>query len=392
VSSSPLRSVLIIAGNNLRRLIRQPIMLFTTLVLPFMVIAVVGIALGGSQNRLNTGVVSHASDSTAAALLASMKSSTALHVTTFGSDAALDRAVRLGQVDAGIVIPAGYGPTLESGGEPVVQFVTAPNQTGAASIRTVFSALLSHQTGAIQAGEFSHLHTGRPVTAEQQRAQALAAHISVPAVQSEAVATTSAQALGFDYTAPANLVLFIVITSLTSAAALIDTRVRGITARMFAMPLGRPVILMGELLGRFMVAIAQAAVILLISSLAFRVNWGNPLGVALVTVALCAFGGALGMAVGFGARTMAQAVSFGPPLGVALGMLGGCMWPLSIVSSPLRSLGHITPHAWAMDAYLKLINDRASVASVLPQAGAVAGFAVLMLLLAGALAGRRRTT
>jgi len=32
------------------------------------------------------------------------------------------------------------------------------------------------------------------------------------------------------------------------------------------------------------------------------------------------------------------------------------------------------------------------VASVLPQAGAVAGFAVLMLLLAGALAGRRRTT
>jgi ABC-2 type transport system permease protein len=89
---------------------------------------------------------------------------------------------------------------------------------------------------------------------------------------------------------------------------------------------------------------------------------------------------------------MAQAVSFGPPLGVALGMLGGCMWPLSIVSSPLRSLGHITPHAWAMDAYLKLINDRASVASVLPQAGAVAGFAVLMLLLAGALAGRRRTT
>jgi ABC-2 type transport system permease protein len=230
------------------------------------------------------------------------------------------------------------------------------------------------------------------VTAEQQRAQALAARISVPAVQSEAVRTTNAQALGFDYTAPANLVLFIVITSLTSAAALIDTRVRGITARMFAMPLGRPVILMGELLGRFMVAIAQAVVILLISSLAFRVNWGNPLGVALVTVALCAFGGALGMAVGFGARTMAQAVSFGPPLGVALGMLGGCMWPLSIVSSPLRSLGHITPHAWAMDAYLKLINDRASVASVLPQAGAVAGFAVLMLLLAGALAGRRRTT
>lgn len=391
MSSSPLRSVLVIAGNNLRRLIRQPIMLFTTLALPFMVIAVVGIALGGSQNRLDTGVVSHASDAAAAALVASMESSTALHVTTYGSDSALDLAVRLGQVDAGIVIPSGYGPELENGGTPVVQFVTAPDQSRAASIRTVFSAILSRQTGVIQAAEFSHLHTGRPQAAEQQRAMALAAGIIVPAVQSDAVATSSTQALGFDYTAPSNLVLFVVITSLTSAAALIDTRVRGIMARMFAMPLARPTILLGELLGRFLVAIAQAAVILVLSSLVFRINWGDPLGVALVTVALCAFGGALGMAVGFGARTMSQAVSFGPPLGVALGMLGGCMWPLSIVSSPLRAIGHITPHAWAMDAYLKLINDRAGVAAVLPQAGVVAGFTVLTLLVAFALAGRRRT-
>jgi ABC-2 type transport system permease protein len=391
VSNSPLRSILVIGGNNLRRLLRDPIMLFTTLALPFMVILVVGIALGGSQNRLNTGVVSHAGDSVAGALVTSLKSSSALQVTTFDSDAALDRAVRLGQVDAGIVIPDGYGPALEDGRTPVVRFVTTPDQTSAASIRSVFSSILSGQTGVIQAAEFSHAHTGRPQAAEQQRAQGLTGGIAVPSVQSTAVGAASGQALGFDYTAPSNLVLFIVITSLTSAAALIDTRVRGITSRMFAMPLTRATILFGELLGRFLVAAAQAVVILLFSSLVFRINWGDPAGVALVTLALCVFGGALGMAVGFGARTMAQAISFGPPLGVVLGMLGGCMWPLSIVGSPLRAVGHVTPHAWAMDAYLKLINDRAGVSAVLPEVGVVAGFAVLVLLIAFFLAGRRRT-
>lgn len=387
------RAALVIGINNLRRLVRDPIMLFTTLALPFMVIAVVGIALGGSQNRLNTGLVNHAgSDSVAATLVSSVEASSALHVTAYPTESALDLAIRLGQVDAGIVLPAGYGASLESGGSPVVRFVTVPSQTRAASIRTVVQAVISRQTGSIQAAGFSHQYTGRSVPSEQRRAQSLSARIAMPTVTTQAVSTTNTQQLGFDYTAPSNLVLFIVITSLTSAAALIDTRVRGITTRIFALPLSRTSVLLGELLGRFLVAVAQASVILLFSWLVFRVDWGDPGGVALLTGVLCLFGAALGLLVGFAAKNMAQAVSFGPPLGVVLGMLGGCMWPLSVVSPVLRDVGHITPHAWAMDAYLKLVNDGAGVRQILPQAGVVTGFAAVTLLIALAVAARHRVT
>lgn len=52
------------------------------------------------------------------------------------------------------------------------------------------------------------------------------------------------------------------------------------------------------------------------------------------------------------------------PLGIGLGMLGGCMWPLSIVPPFMRTLGHLTPHAWAVDAWTALVDDGASFAGI----------------------------
>lgn len=377
-----------IAANNLRRVYSQPIMLFTTLALPFMVTAVVGVALGGSQNRLQTGVVSHSPDELAKGLVSDLRASSALHVTTYDAEADLDKAIRRGQVSAGVVVPRGYGAALRKGTSTRVRFVTTPNQTRSAAIRAVLRAAVDERTRSLQAASFSKRYTGRSIRAEADRARSLAKDVAEPRVVSQALAKPSINSLGFAYTAPSNLVLFIVITSLTSAAALIETRTRGITARMFAMPVQRLTVVLGELLGRFMVALGQAAVILFSSSLVFGVSWGDPLAVGVLTLVLCAFGAALGLAVGFGARTMSQAVAFGPPFGIALGMLGGCMWPLSIVGSTIESIGHITPHAWAMDGYVKLINDGAGLTDMFPQIMSVAGFAVGTLALSAMIVKR----
>lgn len=388
MSDSSIPKIVAIAVSNLRRLVAQPLMLFTTLLLPFLVTAIVGIALGGSQSRLEAGIVSHSDDDLARQLVSGLGASSALEITTFSAEADLDKAIRRGQVSAGIVVPAGYGQALAKGTSTAVRFVTTPNQTRSAAIRAVVLSTVDQQTRALQAARFSNRFTGRTIPAETRRAEQLEKDVAQPRVVSESVVKPSITSLGFAYTAPSNLVLFIVITSLTSAAALIDTRTRGITARMFAMPLRRSTVLLGELLGRFVVALGQAAVILLSSALVLGVSWGDPLAVGVLTLVLCAFGAALGMAVGFGARTMSQAVSFGPPFGVVLGMLGGCMWPLVIVGSTVSAIGHVTPHAWAMDGYIKLVNEGAGLGEVLPQVMAVTGFAVATLALAGLVVSR----
>jgi ABC-2 type transport system permease protein len=77
-----------------------------------------------------------------------------------------------------------------------------------------------------------------------------------------------------------------------------------------------------------------------------------------------------------------QAQAVGIPLSVGLGMLGGCMWPLDIVPAPMQVVGHLTPHAWAMDGWSELIFDGGSLLDILPNLAVLAGIAAVVGLLA----------
>jgi ABC-2 type transport system permease protein len=79
-------------------------------------------------------------------------------------------------------------------------------------------------------------------------------------------------------------------------------------------------------------------------------------------------------------RTPQHATSLGPWIGVALGMLGGCMWPLEVVPPFMKTLAHLSPASWAMDAYLGLIFDHATAFEVVPDAAIVFAFAVVIAM------------
>ena len=76
-------------------------------------------------------------------------------------------------------------------------------------------------------------------------------------------------------------------------------------------------------------------------------------------------------------------------IGIAFAMLGGCMWPLGIVPDKVRILGHVTPHAWAVDAWITVLSRAGGVADIATNLAVLAGFAVGMLALASVLLQRR---
>jgi ABC-2 type transport system permease protein len=63
-------------------------------------------------------------------------------------------------------------------------------------------------------------------------------------------------------------------------------------------------------------------------------------------------------------------------------MLGGCMWPLEIVPPAVRALGHLTPHAWAVDAWVVLLSRGGGLLDILRQLAVLLAFAVGQLVLA----------
>jgi ABC-2 type transport system permease protein len=172
------------------------------------------------------------------------------------------------------------------------------------------------------------------------------------------------------------------LTSLTGATELIVSRDLGISRRMFGTPTSAPVIILGEGVGRLALALFQGVFIVVASTLLFRVEWGDPAGAIAIVVAYSFVAAGAALLIGAVARNASQAGALGPALGMGLGLLGGTMVPPEVFPEAMRTLGHLTPHAWAMDAFRALTFDGADLVAILPQLAVLLGFAVVLLAVA----------
>jgi ABC-2 type transport system permease protein len=373
------------AGVTLLRLARDRLALFFVVLLPVVIILVVGLtfAEAGSE-RLPVGVLDQDGGPLGAELQAELATSPALEPRGYDGLDALRKAVRRGVVAAGVVVPAGYDQALRAeGADAQVTFVVDQTRSVPAAVRSAVAAAVSRQAAIVQAARFAEGTAGVSFDAALARARALSGEQEQVRVESTTIGgRENALPSGFNYTAPSNLVLFVFITSLAGAAALVEERRLGVTRRMLAAPTTVSTILFGETLGRFLVALLQGLIIFVVGWLVFGVDWGDPPAALLLLTVFALVGTGAGMLFGSVLRTAEQATSIGPPVGIALGMLGGCMWPLAIVPEPMRLAGHLFPHAWAMDAFIDLIAEDAGLAGIAGKLAVLAGFAAVLLALA----------
>ncbi|MFG1709973.1 ABC transporter permease [Nonomuraea sp. M3C6] len=379
MTASP-RPVLALVAANLRRHTRDRVGLFFMVVMPFVSIVFVGMAIGNVTDRLPVGVVAHGSDPVTTALLAELRRRPDLEITPVDSAAELRSGVRAGSMAAGLVIPPG-STRLEL-------VMTQTNGSGLAA-RSAIDVAVGRVAAVQEATRAATTAGATPAQAAEfvRRAQAESGRV---AVADSAAATADPR--GFAYTAPANLLLFTFINSMAVAAALVESRRLGMLQRALTAPVRRRSVLLGEALSRFLVALAQAVLIVVVSALLFGVSWGDPLGVAAVVVVFSLVATGAALLVGTLLRSPDQAPAIGPPLGVVLGMFGGCLWPRESSGEVINAIGHFFPHAWGMDALLTLAQPGTGLVAVLPQLAVLAGMAVLLLGAALALFSRRALT
>lgn len=314
--------------------------------MPLVVIATIGLAMQGySDPVFSVGFLDESGGARAAALRAALADEPTVRIRDYDDPAPMEAAVYRGRLHAGLQVPADW-----NGRDDLAIHATAAG-VGAIVVRAVAEARLARAV----APEFtrdvpSRVHDG--------------GHEGNPPI-------------GFDYTAPSNLVLFLLVSGLISSSGVLLMRQRGITRRLLATPARTGELLLLVLVGPAQMMAVQAGFLVLSTALFFDVPWGDPLGVALITVALLAVGLSLTLLASTLFRTPEQAFSLAPLLAICAGMLGGCMWPLSVVPAWLRQAGHALPSAWAMDAYLTLIFGEGSTRDVLPEVGALLAMAAI---------------
>ena len=374
--------VLNLMGVSVRRVMRDRLSLFFIVVMPIVVILIIGASARGFSS-LRVGVVDSGSGAAGRQLTAMLSSTPGIEVRTYPTTAALQTAVRRSTVQAGLVLPAGMDQAIEGADVVKVGLVaerTNPTQqAAAAAVRSV----LDRYAGQVQAARFATGQVGGDFGSALARAGPLQAVVpSVEVVSREVVTRRTTLPEGFSYSAPTMLVLFVFLNAILGSTSIITNRRLGLYERMLAGPVRSGVVVAGEALGLVVVALVQAVLIVAVGALAFGVSWGDPLGAAALVGVWALVGAGAGMLAGTLFSTPEQATAIGSALGIALAMLGGCMWPLSIVGPAMRFVGHFTPQAWAVDAWTRLVSQHGTIGSIASQILVLAAFAAVFLSLA----------
>ncbi|MFQ5931786.1 MAG: ABC transporter permease [Nitrospiraceae bacterium] len=92
----------------------------------------------------------------------------------------------------------------------------------------------------------------------------------------------------------------------------------------------------------------------------------DPLALVLLMVAFALCMTALSFALGSFVKNETQAAGLTNLLGISLAALGGAWWSLAVVPELMRTVGHISPVAWAMDGYTSLIFENGDLGTVYP--------------------------
>jgi len=373
---------LAIAGVNLRRLFRDRMGLFFIFVLPVILIVVLGTVFGG-RTAPRIGIVVVDGGAFADELVGAIRDGDVeLEVTTSSDEARLRAAVEEGSLELGLVVPAGYDAALRDGGRTELT-VIGPPTTVLSALRRAVDTAVAEQAARVRAARLVEAEAGLPF--DEAIAIAAAVQAQTPGVQvtveriGEGIFPEGTAA--FAPGAQSQLVLFMFLTSMTAATQIILSRQLGVSRRMLAAPIGITTIVVGEVLGRFGVAMVQGLFIVFLSAFAFGVPWGDPLAAGMVVVVFALVGTGAAMVVGVFANDADQAGALGVMAGMLLGALGGAMVPLEIFPEPVHTIAYLTPHAWAIQGLRSVGLRGGGLADILPELAVLALFALGLVAL-----------
>ncbi len=162
------------------------------------------------------------------------------------------------------------------------------------------------------------------------------------------------------------------------AGSVYEEKREGTFRRLLVAPMRRSTLLAGKVLPYYVINLLQIAAMLGLSSALFGLRLGrSPAGLVAVSLAAAASATGLGVLVAALARTQAQVGALVSILLLAMSMLGGSFVPRWVMPPAMQTVGLLTPHAWAIDAYQMLMVQGLGLGDILPQVGALAVFALV---------------
>ena len=286
-------------------------------------------------------------------------------------------------VDAALIIPEDFARNLHAFSDVELRYFSNEDSTGGAiqpGIMSVIgrwnSAVIASRSGQIVVDA---LEIDLEPNAIYDRATDF---IAREPVQYEFSLTNSERELqpgeGFGQSVPGFGSMFVMFTVFSGMAVLFRERQTWTMQRLIVMPVSRSQVIAGKILTYFTLGMIQFLILFgfgAIMGLQMSTSWLALLLIMLVyTLAVTA----LSFAIASSIRSEGQANNLTTLLGISLAALGGAWWSLEVVPPIMKVIGHLSPVAWAMDAFTQVIYFNGTVIDVLP-------YLAILMLIAGIL-------
>lgn len=378
------RGAVVIAGNDLRRKVRDKSIFIQAVIAPVLLAFVVGAAFGsGPQIDITVAVADADGSPLSEQIVTGLTDAsdpdrgvTFAAASTVNADE-LAQQVDDGEVDSVILIPAGTAEDLTAGAPVQLQVIAdAANQLGGSVATAVAEGIAAQlQTSRVAVatltGVADEVGVGVDVDA------ALAAAAEAPAAVAIAEAPVDGDFSIMAYFAPGMAMLFLFFIVGEGARSIVVERDEGTLPRMLAAPINSSSVLVGKTLGVFVLGVVSLTTVWLVTSLVFGVDWGDPVGVALVIVAVVISIAGISLLITGVSRTRAQAEATTIIAALGFAVLGGTFF---VAAGGLVAFTRwFTPNGQALAAFIDLSAGGASAVDVLPR--------VLLLVASGLVTG-----
>lgn len=324
---------------NIKSFYRNRAALFWTLAFPVIFIVLFGSIFSGGQTTFPLAWVDHDQSTASAQMRAGFEGVTLLEVEDVSEEEALAH-MRSGEFAGVLIVPAGAGATLASGGTVTVTLLTDPSrQTATSALEQVVRQVVASMNLRLSGGH-------EALTIESQP------------IQTQSISNAA-------YFVPSILAMALMQLGVFASIPLVVQREKQILKRLAATPLSRITFVGSNVVMRLLIAAIQTVTIVGIGAWLFGVT---VVGNVLVVVGFITLGALSFLAVGFiiasWARTEESANALTSVVQFPLMFLSGIFFPISFMPGWLQPVAAAMPLTYLADALRQTMVGGAAYASL----------------------------
>ncbi len=358
-----LKAIYRVTERDLLAQLRSRAFVVQTLLLPMILTLIIGTALGGERKLEPSPVALFAPDNEISKALETTINSTGIAlIEHFSSVEAARDAVRSGHaiavielpdinlralarsIDQSVVVKLGLDPSNQFRGR-VVDQVT---RSYLAQLEAVRASLL----GAVRALKPS---TAQELGALSERLlPVVRKRLSTDGFSVNSQNSGGRSAGFFAYYAVAFGVMFTLMSATNSAGGILDEIERGTIMRLLSAPLTPKSLIVAKFLALLVIAVVQLGAFVVLTSLLYRVQWGEPIAVAVTVLATAAAAAGFGGIVIGISQTHEQVNVIGLAFLLVMSLLGGSMWPIETLPGLAQQFSKLTYNRWSIEAFQNL--------------------------------------